>query len=81
MSNRIWESKGGANREFELTSLHDISKEELTEFMTAVLIEMENLANIAELPKVENLLRLAIGVLAAAGSSRHAAGPEICRSM
>jgi hypothetical protein len=51
------------DNEIELTDLCNMPKGELREFIAELLVEIKNLANIAELPRVENLLRFAINDL------------------
>ena len=65
MSNRVLERIVEGNSQSELTGVLDISEEELKEFIAALLVETKNLANIAGLTEVENLLRLAIDDLSA----------------
>jgi hypothetical protein len=65
MSSKVLGHSCEADNGFELTGLRNMPKGELREFIAELLIEIENLANIAELPRVENLLRFAISDLRA----------------
>jgi hypothetical protein len=65
MSGKVLGHSCEADNGFELTGLHNVPKGELREYIAELLIEIENLANIAELPRVENLLRFAISDLRA----------------
>jgi hypothetical protein len=78
MSGSTLGDSGKRDSEFELTELRNMPKGELREFIAELLIEIENLANIAELPRVENLLRFAINDLHA--QPRHRA-PRLRRGM